>query len=66
MAELVKLYEDDFGSVASVSTELHLWRTKWKRFAEEHGQDNLPVNAMQSLPHATRMFPNIRSVLQIL
>ena len=66
MTELVKLYEGDFLSVASVSAELHCWRTKWKRFAEEHGQDSLPVNAMQSLPHTTQMFPNIRLALRIL
>ncbi len=64
--QLGSMYEEDIPFFSSLESELHCWHIKWKSQEQEHGQSSLPNSPSLTLPHVTRMFPNIKVLLHIL
>ena len=60
------MYKDDLLSLDGIQGEINNWKTKWQQHLETHGKASLPASPASTLQHASCMFVNIRSLLEIL
>ena len=66
ISPLADMYRHDLPFPDSIESEIHCWHMKWQQQRSLHGQASLPTTPPLSLPHATSMFPNIKTLLLIL
>ena len=64
--KLADLYKYDLPSFDSIQGEIHNWKTKWQQHSDTHGKASLPASPASALQHASCMFVNIHSLLEIL
>ena len=60
------MYRNDFPFPESIESEIHCWHMKSQQQLSMHGQGSLPTTQSLFLPHASLMFPNIKTLLLIL
>ena len=53
LAKLTEQYNEDLPSAASMSSQLHSWRIKWRARMKQYGEACLPTTPSVALPHAS-------------